>query len=157
MANTYSMLYTHIVFSTKRREPWLGADVRPRVWAYMSGIVENKDCTLVIANGWVDHAHLLVIRKPKVSESDLVGPVKSNSSRWIRETCPGMRRFAWQDGFAAFSVSHSKVNEVRRYIENQEARHGRMSYETELLSLLKMHDVKYDRRYVFDDDAVIAG
>ncbi|CAG0986951.1 hypothetical protein PHYC_02076 [Phycisphaerales bacterium] len=157
MANTYSKLYTHIVFSTKHREPWLGADVRPKVWAYMSGIVENKDCTLVLANGWVDHAHLLVIRKPKVSESDLVGPVKSNSSRWIREQWPGMRRFAWQDGFAAFSVSHSKVDDVRRYIQNQESHHGRVSYESEFLGLLKKHGVEYDRRYVFDDGAVIAG
>lgn len=157
MANTYSRLYTHIVFSTKRREPWLSPAVRPKMWAYMGGIVSNVGCELVIANGWVEHAHLLVIRKPKVCESDLVRDVKANSSGWIRKSWPELRRFAWQDGFAAFSVSHSRVAETRRYIENQESRHGRVSYEDEFLTLLKKHEIAYDLRYVMDDDAVVTG
>lgn len=123
----------------------------------MSGIVTNVGCELVIANGWVEHGHLLVIRKPKVSESDLVRVVKANSTAWIRKSWPELRRFAWQDGFAAFSVSHSRVAEVRRYIENQESRHGRVSYEDEFLALLKKHEIEYDPKYVMDDDAVVTG
>ncbi len=157
MANTYSRLYTHLVFSTKRREPWLTESMRARVWAYMAGVVKRSECTLLIANGWVEHAHLLVVRKPKVAESNLVRDVKANSSRWIRESWPDARRFSWQDGFAAFSVSHSKLAEARRYIEGQESRHGRMSYVDEFLALLQKHDVEYDPRYVMDDDAVVTG
>jgi putative transposase len=122
----------------------------------MHGIIENIGCTLMVANGWVEHSHVLVIRKPKISESDLVRTIKANSSRWLRETWPEMKRFAWQDGFAAFSVSHSKRDEIRRYIEGQEQRHGEMSYQDEFLALLRKHDIAYDRRYVFDDDTVIA-
>lgn len=155
MANTYSRLYTHFVFSTKRREPWLTADIRPKVWAYMNGILKNLDCTLIIANGWVEHGHLLVQRKPKVSESELARVVKANSSRWIRESWPEMRRFGWQDGFAAFSVSHSRVDEARRYIEDQESRHGQMSYTDEFTALLRKHDIEFDPKYVLDDGVVI--
>jgi len=155
MATTFSRLYTHIVFSTKRREPLLTDTIRPKVWGYMRGIVDTLGCELLIANGWVEHAHLLVVRKPKVSESDLVRVVKSNSSRWIRESGPECTRFGWQDGFAAFSVSHSRINEARGYVANQESRHQRVSYEEEFLAILKKHDIAYDPKYVWDDDAVL--
>lgn len=148
--NTYTQLYTHFIFSTKHREPMLTDAIRPRVFAYMHGICRNMDCRLVIAGGIADHVHLFVVRHPTVSEAELMRVVKANSSKWIHETFPDESAFAWQDGYGAFSVSHSAVDDVRRYIEGQAEHHRTVSFKDELVRFFAKHDIAVYPERVWD-------
>jgi len=131
MPNTYTALYAHIVFATKNRERSIRGDVRSRLHTYLAGIARNLGSTPIAVDGVDDHVHLLLRYPSRVAVSDLVMKLKSNSSRWIHETFPTMRRFEWQDGYAALSVSQSRVAEVRRYIERQEEHHARRRFVDE--------------------------
>jgi putative transposase len=148
MAHT-RLLY-HIVFATKRREPWLNTEIRPRLWRYISGICCHKQCPLIIAGGVDDHAHLLLETPPTVRLADIVRDVKANSSRFIHEEYPTLKEFAWQTSYAGFSVSVSAVADVRRYIETQEEHHKRMLFIDELRALCDKHGVAWDPRQ-YDD------
>jgi REP element-mobilizing transposase RayT len=147
MPNTYSALYNHLVFSTKHREPNLGADVRPRLFAYMGGICRNIKCVLVGAGGVEDHIHLLVRRHPTVCESDLVRDVKANSSSWMKKFVPG---FAWQDGGGEFTVGPQDIDAVLSYLATQEEHHRKEDFKTEYERFLKKYNIEYDPRYIFD-------
>ena len=97
-----------------------------------------------------DHLHLLASLNRQMSVSDALQEIKSNSSRWIHETFPKLNRFAWQNGYAAFSVSFSHIDYVKRYIQNQERHHQKRTFKEELLLLLKEHQVVFDQRYLWD-------
>jgi REP element-mobilizing transposase RayT len=131
MPNTYTALYAHIIFSTKNRERSIRADIRPRLHTYLAGIARNLGSTPISIGGVDDHVHLLVRYPSRIAVSDLVMKLKANSSRWIHEAFPRMRRFEWQDGYAALSVSQSRGPEVRRYVERQEAHHMRRRFVDE--------------------------
>src|SRR5262245_58625248 len=150
MAHTYTNLLQHIVFSTKDRRPFLDAELRPRVFAYMGGILRKEKCVALIVNGPIDHVHILASLPPTIAPATLIGKVKSNSSGWIHKTFPQHRDFAWQIGYSAFGVSHSLKGTVYDYIANQEKHHRRMSFKEELIALLKKHEIEYDDRYVFE-------
>lgn len=100
--------------------------------------------------GMPDHVHLLVRWRPDESISDLLREVKSRSSGWIHDTFPEFGSFAWQDGYSAFSVSASQVEAVERYIANQHIHHGGMTYQEEVVALLRKHGIEYDERYLWD-------
>ena len=93
-------------------------DVRIRARQFIGGIIRNLRCKAIAVGGVADHVHILVQRKPDVAETTVVRAVKSNSSRWIHETCSSLPEFAWQDGYAAFSVSKKDRNVVASYIAN---------------------------------------
>jgi REP element-mobilizing transposase RayT len=150
MGQTLHAIYSHIIFSTKNREPWLRADLRPRLYAYIGGIIKHRDSVLLASGGIEDHVHLLIDVHPALSSSDLVRDVKANSSRWIHESAADLKAFAWQSGYAVFSVSRSVVPDVRTYIENQEEHHRTITFKDELIAFLERHGVSYDARYVFD-------
>ena len=149
MGSTFANLLTHFIFSTKNRGGLIPSDRSERLHAYMGGIIRNVECVLLAAGGTANHVHLLVSRHPTVSESVLMREVKTNSSRWFRQTCE-TRDFAWQDGFGAFSVSKSSAEAVRQYIANQEEHHRSRSFEEEFTEFLERHGVEYDPRYVLD-------
>ncbi len=150
MSRTLTNLLTHIVFSTKDRIPMIGAELAEDLWPYMGGIVRNIKGEAVVVGGMPDHVHLLVELPPVVSISEAVRTIKSNSSRWVREG-RGMRsKFAWQAGYAAFSVSRSNRETVGKYIRAQEEHHRRIGFKEEFLALLKRHGVDCDERYVLD-------
>jgi putative transposase len=114
MANTYTSLHYHIVFSTKNRQPFLIETIRERLFAYLGGIArENR------ISGVADHVHLLLSIPPTLAVSKAVQLVKGGSSRWLKETLPNMIDFAWQDGYAALTVGQSQLDEVRHYIRSQ--------------------------------------
>ena len=150
MSHTYTNLLTHVIFSTKDRRPDLGPDLRPSVFAYVGGIVRELGGTALAVNGPEDHLHALIVLPANVSLADAMRVVKTNSSRWIHEKWPQRKAFAWQTGYGAFSVSRSNVDDVVRYIENQEEHHRTVSFQDEFLAFLKRHGVSYDPRYVWD-------
>jgi putative transposase len=147
MPNTYSALYTHLVFSTKLREPLIDASVRPTLFKYIGGICKNLSCSLVDAGGVEDHVHLLVRRHTTVCEADLMRGVKANSSKWMKTHIAG---FAWQDGGGAFSVGPQDLARIGAYLARQEEHHRRVDFKTEYVSFLKKYSIEYDPQYVFE-------
>jgi REP element-mobilizing transposase RayT len=113
----------------------------------MSGIINNLEGDALAINGMADHAHLLVLLPPTIAMADALRALKANTSKWVHESWPEQSKFTWQSGYSAFSVSESGVNDVVRYIENQEEHHRKFSYQEELLSLFKKHEIEYDERY----------
>jgi putative transposase len=134
-----------VVFSTKERKKLIEKREQPKLWSYMAGIGRNHGF-IVIANGGIeDHVHLLIQLPPVMALSKAVLFLKSNSSRWMNER--GIR-FAWQEGYGAFSVSASNIDAVIRYIEDQEMHHRKMTFEQEFLALLRKHGIEFDPKYV---------
>jgi putative transposase len=150
MANTYTALYYHIIFSTKHRHRWLIPDIEERVWAYLGGIARENKMTALQVGGIEDHIHILLGAPPTIAPSKAVQLLKGGSSKWIHETFPNMRAFAWQDGYGAFTVSKSAVPDVIKYIQNQREHHRTMTFQDEYLMFLKRHGVEYDERYLWD-------
>ncbi len=150
MPQSFSAVYLHIVFSTKRREPFIRDELALRLYPYFGGIVTSTKGTLLCAGGMPDHVHLLVSMGRESTLADLLRELKANSSRWIHETFPELRSFAWQSGYAAFSVSFLRLDDVRRYIENQAEHHRTRTFQEEFVELLKRHNLVFDERYVWD-------
>src|SRR5262245_38828509 len=123
MPSSYTSLHYHLIFSTKNRVRQITADIRERLYQYMGGIIADKKGRLIAAGGIEDNVHLLASTHPTVAPADLARDVKANSSRWVHETFPGKQDFAWQDGYGAFAVSYSNIDDVKRYIANQEQHH----------------------------------
>jgi putative transposase len=149
MAHTYTDLISHIVFSTKDRRASLTKEMKPRLFAYMTGICEKLKSKAYIINGPEDHAHALVSIAPSLSTSEFLEKFKANSSRWVNDEFKGAR-FAWQPGYAAFTVSRSNFQSVYDYIANQEKHHQKMTFKQELIALLQKHGIEYDERYLWN-------
>ncbi|MCI0491709.1 MAG: IS200/IS605 family transposase [Planctomycetes bacterium] len=149
MPQSFGSLHCHIVFSTKHRLPQIEAELQPRLYDYIGGIVRNHGCCLVAAGGMPDHVHLLVSLSRTISMADAVRVIKANSSRWMHEDV-GQRDFGWQDGYGAFAVSYSNVDSVKSYLANQVEHHRRQTYQEEFLELLRRHNLTWDDRYVWD-------
>ena len=147
MAHTYTNLLTHALFSTKDRQPLLRPEIKSDLYAYLGAIIANLKGKPVLINGPKDHVHLLFVLPSTISLSDLMEKLKANSSRWANERW-AERRFSWQTGFTAFSVSQSKLSEVEAYISHQEEHHRKLTYQEEVVALLKKHGVEFDPRFV---------
>jgi putative transposase len=146
VSHTYAQNVIHVVFSTKDRRKLMLGEFRPRMWAYAAGICKKFDILVLAIGGMEDHIHFLIQIPPTLAVAKAVLVIKSNSSRWANEEG---HKFAWQQGYGAFSVSSSIVPTVIRYIQNQEAHHRKMSFDAEFLALLKKHGMEYDPKYVF--------
>jgi putative transposase len=150
MANTYTALHYHVIFSTKNRESWIRTDVEQRIWSYMGGIARENEVKPLHIGGIENHVHLLLGVPPVLAVSKAVQLIKGGSSKWIRDTLPGFAAFGWQDGYAAFTVSKSHVPEVEAYIRTQRDHHRHRSFEEEYRAFLDRHAIQYDERYIFD-------
>ncbi len=146
MSSRYSQLHAHVVFGVKERRPLIHTDIRERMHQYIGGIVRAKDSALLAIGGTGDHIHLLISLPPTINVTDIVRVVKSNSSKWIHEEFPKMETFSWQTGYGAFSVSHSNVDSVKRYIDNQEKHHRKLSFQEEWKAILNKHNIVIDER-----------
>ncbi len=144
MSHTYAQNTIHLVFSTKDRRKSIPAELQPRLWAYIGGICKNSKIIIHAVNGMDDHIHLLIQIAPTMALSDAVQAIKSNSSRWAHDEG---HKFAWRQGYGAFSVSASNTPAVLRYIENQKAHHKRLTFDAEFLALLKKHQIQFDPKY----------
>jgi REP element-mobilizing transposase RayT len=146
---TYTQLHYHVVFSTKGREPTITPDIRERVWEYLGGFVRGERGIPIHVGGTADHVHMLFTLRQDVALSDFVRQLKSVSSGWVRDTFAGSRLW-WQTGYGAFTVSHSALDRVRRYIAGQEEHHRERSFQDEFRLLLKRHGVVFEERYLRD-------
>lgn len=144
MSHTYSKLYYHCVFSTKNHLPFLQGNISEELDSYLVGIARNNDMFLVRSGGVADHRHLLLELKPKITVSDAMRLLKTNSSKWIRETYPELSDFGWQTGYSTFSVSASGKENVAKYIDGQAEHHRKMSFEEELRVLFERHGIEFE-------------
>jgi REP element-mobilizing transposase RayT len=147
--STHHQLLYHIVFSTKLRQRWLTADIRARLFPYLAGIAQSSGGYALQVGGIEDHVHLLLRIPAKVAVADAVRTLKANSSKWIHETYPQLREFAWQDGYGAFTISQSNVESVKSYIINQESHHQVKSFEDEYRALMERHQIEFDPRHLY--------
>ncbi|MDE0634307.1 MAG: IS200/IS605 family transposase [Candidatus Poribacteria bacterium] len=150
MANTYTQIYIHIVFAVEYRQNLIPKEHKDELHQYITGIVTNKKQKVIQINSMPDHIHIFVGIDPNVAISELVKTIKANSSRFINKKQWTVGRFNWQEGFAAFSYSHSQLDNVANYIKNQETRHAHKSFREEYIEILKRFNVDYDERYIFD-------
>lgn len=150
MANSYSQLNIHAVFSMEGRENFILSSFRPKLFEYIYGILKNSGQYPLAINGAQDHVHVFFELRPATSVSDVMEVIKASSSKWINENrfVPG--RFSWQKGYGAFSYSRSQRNDVIQYIMKQEDHHKRKSFREEYLELLNKFEVDYDPRYLFE-------
>jgi len=149
MANTYTALHFHIVFSTKNREPWLTAENEERICKYLGGIARDKGLRALQVGGCCNHVHVLLSMPPTIAVSKAVQLLKGASSHWIHKTFTDLSAFAWQDGYGAFTVGLSQIADTKRYIENQREHHQGKTFQEEYLAFLRKHGVEYDERYVW--------
>jgi REP element-mobilizing transposase RayT len=150
MPGTFSQLRFHLVFSTKHREAWITPELQARLHPFIAGIIKDERGLPLEVGGMPDHVHLLIGWRTDESLATLMRNVKARSSAWIHREFPNLVKFAWQEGYGAFTVSHSVVPKVRQYIQTQPEHHRRKTFQEEFLELLKAHDIAYDERYVFD-------
>jgi putative transposase len=146
VAHSFSRNHIHLVFSTKDRRNTVSKGWQPRLSAYLGGISENHEMIPLAVGGTENHVHILIHPPAKLALAKAVVLLKANSSKWMGEQG---KDFSWQEGYGAFSVSASNLDEVTRYIENQEARHWKKSFEDEFRAMLQKHGVEYDPNYVF--------
>ena len=149
MASTYTKLLYHVIFSTKERIAMIRPNFAEELYSYVGGIVRNEKGTLLAIGGMPDHIHMLARFHPSMSVSDMLRIIKAKSSKWVNENY-SRHQFSWQRGYSAFTVSQSKIKKVSEHIENQQAHHSKVSFQTELLALLRKHRIEYDERYLWD-------
>ena len=148
MPQSLHVLSAHIIFSTKERRPWLTRNIRERVWAYQSRILQNLECTSITIGGAADHVHVLCNRTKKFPTAKVVEILKKDSSKFMKTL--GIANFHWQDGCGLFSVSPSNFEAVRKYILDQEEHRKKETFQDEYLRILKRCDVRYNERYLWD-------
>ena len=147
MASTYLSLHYHLVFSTRERMPMIDDALRSRLHEYLAGAVLGLKGHCRAVGGTTDHVHLLVGLGATHTLADFMRELKKASSKWVRETVP-QPSFAWQEGYAAFTVSASGAEEVRTYIAHQKEHHRKRSFREELKSMLDKSGIAYDERYL---------
>jgi putative transposase len=146
MAHSYTRNHFHLVFSTKERRNTIPKEMQPRLWAYIAGICKNYEMIAVAIGGTENHVHILFHLSSMLALAKAAQLLNGNSSKWIGEQGT---KFAWQEGYGAFSVSSSNLEAVARYIGNQEAHHRKFSFAEEFRTLLEKHGVEYNPKYTF--------
>jgi hypothetical protein len=149
MANTYSQILIHVVFTVKGRANLIDKKWRSDLHKYISGIITSKGQKSIIVNGVGDHIHCFIGLKPSMCLSDLIRDVKNNSSKFINENHLVKGKFQWQEGFGAFSYATSQVKNVYNYILNQEEHHKKSTFKKEYIDLLETFEVEYEDDYLF--------
>jgi REP element-mobilizing transposase RayT len=147
MPQSLVKIVVHIVFSTKERSALIAADIEPRLFGCIGGIIENNGAKMIIAGGTSDHIHILV-SLGRIEISELIGDIKRESSKWMKKN--GVPDFYWQKGYGAFSIGQSQVPDVSRYIRNQKEHHRKQIFQDEFRILCKKYDVDIDERYCWD-------
>jgi REP element-mobilizing transposase RayT len=147
MSSTHLSLHYHFVFGTKNHEALITSSWRDRLHAYLGGVIRTLDGVPEAIGGVADHVHLLVGLRATHTLADVLRELKSGSSKWVHEEV-GVRSFAWQEGYGAFTVSASQLENVRHYIQEQEKHHRTQTFRDEYLALLQRSGVEFDERYL---------
>lgn len=151
MSQSLSKLYIHLIFHVKHLESYIKLEDCDELYAYIGSIIKDNQSIPIIINGTTDHIHILCVMSKNIALSKLVEEIKRHSSRWIKGKGPHYKQFAWQGGYASFSVSQSIHDKTKSYIQNQKRHHERVSFRDELLAFLKEYDIDYDERYLWTD------
>jgi REP element-mobilizing transposase RayT len=150
MPQSLSAVYIHLVFSTKNRHPFLPDEsLRKDLHSFLGGTSKTLECPTLLVGGVEDHVHLLARFGRTITQADWVKELKRVSNLWLRDE-GGLTNFEWQSGYADFSVSQSNLEQVKRYIANQEEHHRKPSFQDEVRALLTKHQVDWDERYIWD-------
>jgi len=150
MAGTFSQIYIQVVFAVKGRENLISKQWKDELHKYMAGIIKGKEQKSIIVNGMPDHIHAFIGFRPSMAISDLVRDIKNNSSNFINDKKLVKGKFSWQEGYGAFSYSHSHIQNVYQYILNQEEHHKKKTFREEYIDFLKKFEVEYNEKYLFD-------
>ena len=150
MPNTYTQLYTHLVFAVKNRQALIKTEFREETERYMTGILQNKKHKLLAIYLMPDHALILIGANPAISLSDTVQVLKTETTNFIKEKHFTPFRFNWQEGFGAFSHSRSELDNVVKYILNQPEHHRKATFREEYLALLQRYEIDFKDEYLFD-------
>jgi REP-associated tyrosine transposase len=150
MADTYTQIHIHIVFSVKYRSGLLHAAWRDELYKYITGIIQSRNHKLLAIGGVSDHIHMLIGLRPNEALSDLMRMVKSDSSKWISGKRYVRGQFNWQSGYGTFAVNYKDIANVVKYILNQELHHARQSFQAEFVELLRQNHVDFKREYLFN-------
>ena len=150
MAGTFSQIYIQVVFAVKGRENLIAGSWKDELHKYISGIIKGKEQKPIIVNGMPDHIHAFIGLRPSMPISDLVRDIKNNSSNFINDHKFVKGKFAWQEGYGAFSYSHSQIQNVYDYILNQEEHHKKKNFRKEYLDFLKKFEIEHNEKYLFE-------
>ncbi len=150
MPGTYSQIYIQVVFAVKGRENLIGKAWKEDLHKYIAGIIKGKEQKSIIVSGMPDHIHAFIGLKPSMSISDLVRDIKNNSSKWINDNRLIKGKFQWQEGYGAFSYSHSQIENVYNYILNQEEHHKIKTFREEYVEFLKKFEIDHHEKYLFE-------
>ena len=149
MPHSYVSNFVHYVFSTRERFPFIDQELESRLWPYIGGIARENGMKALAVGGMTDHVHALLSLPATLSVAKAIQLIKGGSSKWVHDQWPRPRKFAWQDGYGAFSVGASQVKSVIHYIDEQKEHHRKRTFEEEFLEFLEKYSVEYDPRYVF--------
>ena len=150
MPQSLSQVILHIVFSTKERRPWLDPGIRPRMHAYLATVCRDCDCQAYRVGGATDHVHIAARLARTSSQAELLEKIKKTSSAWIKHQGSQYAGFFWQAGYGDFSIGWSQLEDLLRYIDQQEEHHQRQTFQEEYRNLLNKYHVEFDERYVWD-------
>lgn len=148
MGHTYTSTLMHCVFSTKDRRNLIPEEIQPKLWAYIGGIARQRGIKALAVGGTENHAHVLLSLPPVMPLAKAVQQIKGLSSKWLREHC-GQTRFAWQEGYGAFSIGATQVNAATEYIHSQQDHHRKRDFQAEFILFLKKNRMEFDPRYVW--------
>lgn len=150
MPQSLSNVLVHAVFSTLDRRAILFEEIRPELFGYLGAAINGEGAASLCVGGYVDHVHL-VFRLPRTkSIADVIGGVKTASSKWIKAKDARLTTFAWQAGYAVFSVGRSEVEIVREYVRTQEEHHAKLSFQDEMRQFFRDCGIEFDERYVWE-------
>ncbi len=149
MANTYTQIFLHLVFSPKFRSSVIQTSWEDELYKYITGVVQGNNHKMLAINGMPDHIHLLIGLHSTQSVSELMQDIKRSSSKWINEKKFLKSRFEWQEGYGAFSYSKSQVKNVIKYITDQKEYHQKTTFNDEYKEILERFDIPFDEKYVF--------
>jgi len=150
MPQSLSKLYIHIVFSTKKREKSILPNIEEALYKYINGTLKNLKSPLLAVNSVSDHIHILCVQNKNITTAELVESIKTSSSKYLKTLDGRLINFSWQIGYASFSVSPSKFEDVKQYITNQKEHHNREGFKEELIRFLRKYQINFNEKYLWD-------
>ena len=150
MAGTFSQIYIQVIFAVKGRENLISPEWEDELYKYITGVVQKRQQKMLAINGTSDHIHFFIGMRPSCCLSNLVQEVKKSSNGYIKEENFSPFQFAWQQGYGAFSYSHSSLDHVINYIGNQKKHHLKRTFREEYLNFLKKFEIDFKEDYLFN-------
>ena len=151
MSQSLSKLYVHLVFHIKYNSVPIRSEDENHLYDYLGSIIKDNQSMPILINGTKNHLHILCVQSKNIALAKLVEEIKRHSSRWIKTLNPYYRQFAWQGGYAGFSVSPSLHDTTKNYIAKQEEHHKKATFKEELIAFLKEYNIEYDEHYLWSD------